>query len=189
MAPTAEEVRYLWNEIDARWPDAPDPSVSTSRVFAGVRPLVRAANALPWNNTREARVVEEHGMITIVGGKYTTARALAEPAVDRVVTQLGASVAPCGTATAVLPDPPPAAPTREALLEHVDRRFARHAADVVFRRTNLWLDAGRARTEVANIAGWMGERLGWSPAVRDAEIAAVIATLDAEERILEEART
>jgi glycerol-3-phosphate dehydrogenase len=70
----------------------------------------------------------------------------------------------------------------------VDEQFARHVGDFLFRRSTLWLDAADARRAAPMVAGWMAAKLGWSPAVRQAEVDAVLAQLDAEERILEEAR-
>src|SRR5262249_34737695 len=96
---TAADVRYLWDELAARWPDHPaarDPRRAVSRVFAGLRPLARGNPRRPWDNRREARLVAE-------GGKYSTARAYAEHALDRVVGDLRLRVAPCTTRTALLP--------------------------------------------------------------------------------------
>src|SRR5262249_17402801 len=43
------------------------------------------------------------GLFTVAGVKYTTARAVAERVTDRLVAKLGRGVAPCRTATTVLP--------------------------------------------------------------------------------------
>ena len=209
VAPTAQDVRYLWEEIAARWPDAPKPAQSTTRAFAGLRPLARAASAQPWDNPREARLVEERGLISLVGGKFTTARHLAERAVDRVVRILGARAAPCSTASAILPGPSDpdleAATTRwtardagstgttpdltraavEVAMEH---QFARHVSDVIFRRSSLWLDSGAARKAAPIVASWMAERFGWTQFQAQEEADAVHAALDAEARVLAEAR-
>ncbi|MEO6462845.1 MAG: glycerol-3-phosphate dehydrogenase/oxidase, partial [Candidatus Eisenbacteria bacterium] len=160
VAPAAADVRLLRDEIELRWPGRGGP---IGRAFAGLRPLLAhggATPALPWRNTREARILEEAGMLSLVGGKYTTARALAERAVDRAVTLLGAGgrVRACDTATAVLPARPgemvmPAAATRDpepALRPDdvrfaVEHEFARGAGDVIWRRSALWLDRAAAR--------------------------------------------
>jgi len=188
VAPAVDDVRYLWSEIQRRWPHL-DPSASTLRVFAGLRPLARSGSDRPWDNSREARLVVEGGMISMVGGKYTTARLLAERAVDLVVRRLGRRAGPCVTATSELPAIDSTEAVTAASVAHaVDEQFARHVADFLFRRSTLWLDAADARRAAPLVAGWMAAKLGWSDAVRQAEVDAVVAQLDAEDRILEEAR-
>ena len=188
VAPAADDVRYLWSEIARRWPHL-DPAASTLRVFAGVRPLARSDRDRPWHNSREARLLVEGGMISLVGGKYTTARRLAERAVDLVVRKLDRRVGHCVTATSVLPALDANAPVSAASVAHaVDEQFTGHVADFVFRRSSLWLDAADARRAAPLVADWMAPKLGWSAAVRQAEVDVVLAQLDAEERILEEAR-
>ena len=188
VRPAADDVRYLWSEIQQRWPNL-DPSASTLRVFAGLRPLARSGRDRPWDNSREARLLVEGGMISLVGGKYTTARRLAERAVDLVVRRLDRRFDPCATATRMLPAIEANVAISAASVAHaVDEQFTRHVADFVFRRSALWLDADDARRAAPLVAGWMAAMLGWSPAVRQAETDVVVAQLDEEERILEEAR-
>ena len=208
VSPRLEDVRYLWDEIAARWPDHPaarDPAGQTVRVFAGLRPLVRARSDRPWDNPREARLLAERGLFSLVGGKYTTARRLAERTVIRVVAHLGARVGPCVTRTARLPGPfdPPVLAARAASAARaiertgttpdlsrsdvdvaIDCEFARGVSDVLFRRSALWLDAGAARTAAPQVVDWMAERLGWSAAVRAAELSTVTDALDAEAALL-----
>ena len=57
--------------------------------------LVRAKKDRPWDNPREARILIERGVLSIVGGKYTTARHLAERVVDAVVKQIGVKAGKC----------------------------------------------------------------------------------------------
>ena len=188
VAPAAQDVRYLWEEIERRWPHL-DPSESTLRVFAGLRPLARSRSDRPWDNSREARLLVEQGLISLVGGKYTTARLLAEHAVDLAVKRLGRSVDACVTRSRALPAlTTDDAITPEGVARAIDEQFARHVSDILFRRSTLWLDATALRSAAAPVAAHMASRLGWSDAVRQAEIAAVLTQLDAEDRILEEAR-
>ena len=208
VSPTAADVRYLWDELRARWPEAPDPSGVTARVFAGLRPLARTRSRRAWDNPREARLVMERGLLSLVGGKFTTARHLAQLAVDRVVHHLGIKAARCTTDSALLPgrsDDEHLAPLArwknrpgestgtpvdlargwvELAMEH---QFARHIGDVIFRRSMLWLDAASARAAAPIVARWMGEKLGWSEVERAAEVAEVLAVLDRESAVLREA--
>jgi len=207
VSPTAADVRYLWDELRGRWPEAPDPARVTARVFAGLRPLVRTRSRRAWDNPREARLVMERGLLSLVGGKFTTARHLAELAVDRVVHHLGMKAARCTTASALLPgrsDDEHLAPlarwknhssestgtaidlARVRVELAIEHQFARHVGDVIFRRSMLWLDAASARAAAPLVATWMGEKLGWNEAEQAAEVAAVLAELDAESAVLRE---
>jgi glycerol-3-phosphate dehydrogenase len=189
VTPAADDVRYLWDELARRWPQH-DPSASTLRVFAGLRPLARSRRDRPWDNSREARLLVEDGLISMVGGKFTTARLLAEHAVDLVVKRLERHAEPCVTTMRELPAlSSEAVLSPEGVVRAIDEQFARHVSDVLFRRSSLWLDAAATRAAAPGVAAIMAPRLGWSDVVRQAEIASVLAQLDAEERILEETRS
>ncbi len=56
----------------------------------GVRPLIRARPGAPSSRSREWKLVEgPTGMLSVLGGKYTTYRAMAQSIVDRVMRRLG----------------------------------------------------------------------------------------------------
>jgi glycerol-3-phosphate dehydrogenase len=58
--------------------------------FVGVRPLARSRPGEPSARSREWRLVEgATGLLTVVGGKYTTYRHMAEKITDRVLRRLG----------------------------------------------------------------------------------------------------
>jgi glycerol-3-phosphate dehydrogenase len=68
-------------------------------VFAGLRPLVQG------NSSSTAKLSREHavshpmtGLVSIVGGKYTTYRVMAEDALDEALTDVRATAGPCCTA-------------------------------------------------------------------------------------------
>jgi glycerol-3-phosphate dehydrogenase len=87
---TAADVIYLLRSANAYYPEArlqPDDVVST---WAGLRPLLRPEDARsPGATSREHRIVESpSGLISIVGGKLTTYRAMAAQVVDRVAQRL-----------------------------------------------------------------------------------------------------
>jgi len=86
----SDDVIYLLRSANALFPDArlgPTDVVST---WAGLRPLVAPVGTPPPSSIcREHRIVEDPGgLISVVGGRLTTHRAVAEQAVDRVVAQL-----------------------------------------------------------------------------------------------------
>ena len=87
---TAEDVVYLLRSANAFFPEARlnhDDVVST---WAGIRPMLAQPDATdPSAVSREHRILEsESGIISLVGGKLTTYRAMAEETVDRVCEKL-----------------------------------------------------------------------------------------------------
>jgi len=206
--PTAFDLRYLWEEIKARWPEheaARDPVAATARAFSGLRPLVKGGSRKPWDNAREARIVAENGVFSLAGGKYTTARRLAERAVDAVVAWTGKEAAPCATARETLPGPadpermralatrartgedPVEGLTRAEVEVAVTMEFARTVGDVLWRRSALWLDRAAARRAAPHVARWMAEPLAWTDAARAMSLAAALAECDEEERWIQAA--
>lgn len=66
--------------------------------FAGLRPLLRTADDATADISREHAVLHSPGgPITIVGGKLTTYRQMAQDAVDAAVTAAGLTAGPCRT--------------------------------------------------------------------------------------------
>lgn len=67
--------------------------------YAGVRPLVNEEGKKETEVSRRYEIKEEdvEGLITVVGGKLTTARNLAERAVDIIAKKAGKKVLPCKT--------------------------------------------------------------------------------------------
>jgi glycerol-3-phosphate dehydrogenase len=109
IAARAADVDYLLEVVNTAFPPAaldPDDIVST---FAGLRPLVAVPAHTPSATSREHElVIEPDGLLTIVGGKLTTYRRMAEEVVDRTVDLLRdrgfeGRVSPCSTAIRALP--------------------------------------------------------------------------------------
>ena len=144
-------------------------------------------------------------MLTLIGGKYTTHRSLAQRVVDRVARLAGARAGPCMTARVVLPGRAPAIalltpryPARlkaadalevsEAEVVHaVQAEHARHLEDVLERRTRLWLSAQAMRRAAGPVAGWMAPHLGWDETTRAREVERVMSALDREREIIDAA--
>ena len=203
VGPRPEDVRYLLEEAARALPGA-FGRARPVRAFAGVRSLARGGGR-PWENTREHRVVAEAGMRTIVGGKYTTHRALAERVVDEGVRFLGARARPCDTSVA--PVPGAAAESGARFAADFPRRIdieggfalteadvarsvrlekARCLDDVLLRRTRLWLDARALRAAAVPCAAWMAPLLGWTDRRRSEEVNRLLAMLDREEAAIAE---
>jgi len=99
---TVSDVRYLLDEVRWRWPGAVQFPEHVRHAYAGVRPLVRGRASLR-ATTRESRTLEERGVFTVIGGKYTTYRATAERVLDRVLHSLHKTARPCATRERPLP--------------------------------------------------------------------------------------
>ncbi len=97
-----EEIDYLLNETARVLPRARLDRSSVLYAYAGLRPFVKSDRFMP---RREHRIVEhKSGLISVIGGRYTTYRAVAEQVVDLVIRRNNISAArPCQTATRVLP--------------------------------------------------------------------------------------
>jgi glycerol-3-phosphate dehydrogenase len=85
--PSPEEIAYLFDQL-SEWLEPAPMRADLRAAWAGLRPLIgEGAKAT-------ARIVREHhievgpkGMVTIVGGKWTTYRLMAEESVDRIIEE------------------------------------------------------------------------------------------------------
>lgn len=68
-------------------------------VFAGLRPLVRPADAKKTSEISRSHhlQVSESGLVTIAGGKWTTYRKMAEDTIDRALLVAGLEINDCAT--------------------------------------------------------------------------------------------
>ncbi len=102
---TAEDVRGFLRDLEVALPGAGLTEHDVLHTFAGLYPLT--ANTIRpemYQGTGEYQIVD-HGrlghtdrVVSVLGAKYTTARRLAELAVDLVVAKLGLDPRPCRTA-------------------------------------------------------------------------------------------
>jgi glycerol-3-phosphate dehydrogenase len=116
------------------------------------------------------------GLVSVQGEKYTTARAVAERAVDVVVRRLGREAPPCRTAATPLG----AAAPLEGPLEDRARTAARDEmavtlADAVLRRLDLGTAGPPDPADLDVVARAMARELGWDAAREAAERAALAA--------------
>ncbi len=104
---STEEVAYLVSETNRIFPGARLSSESVLYAYAGVRPLPRNEEGPESAITRKHQVVENlqiaSGLYSIVGGKLTTYRSLAEQAVDKVLGDHGLRGGDCATHIDSLP--------------------------------------------------------------------------------------
>jgi glycerol-3-phosphate dehydrogenase len=128
--------------------------------FAGIRPLVlkgSGGNTAALSRDHSIRI-EPGGMLTIVGGKWTTYRSMAEDCVNKAAAVAGLPPRPCGTYDLPIrpldeyPAGKPLHPdlpyTEGDVLNAVRHEMARTTEDVLARRTRASFLNARAAAEV-----------------------------------------
>lgn len=103
----ADEMDYLLGEVNELIPSAKLTPSEVLFTYSGVRPLPYAPDVEEWEIPR-SHVLHDHtpdlpGLITVVGGKLTTYRQLAQDAIDDVFKRLGRKSPKCVTASLPLP--------------------------------------------------------------------------------------
>jgi len=152
------EVDYLLTETNRVFPNAKLQRSNVCYTYSGVRPL-------PFNNNEDARKVtrrhfirEDAGnrhLLSIIGGKLTTYRSLAEECVELVFRKLGRKAPQCQTSEKPLPGALEPTPPDPKLPDAVARRLLR----IYGSRTRLLLDLCRNRPELAKPFNKAGDAL------------------------------
>lgn len=138
------EAEYLLQQLN-RYLSRPYAVVDIVGGFAGVRPLVssgKAGKTKKLIREHEVEVDRESGLISVLGGKWTTYRAMAEDAINAVQQQLGLPVGGCVTRERHLcgsegysPDYPKALVASygvaDATARHLAEKFGANAAAVL----------------------------------------------------------
>jgi glycerol-3-phosphate dehydrogenase len=145
----AHELDYLVAETERVFPGAAGLAGRVLYTHTGVRPLPFQPRGSTAAITRR-HVIRRHraarGLYSVVGGKLTTHRALAEDVLRKLQRELPRPVAAHPTRTRPLPGALDAA-ARDELLAELGARFGEAAA------RRLWSVYGGAATEVAALAG------------------------------------
>jgi glycerol-3-phosphate dehydrogenase len=101
------EMDYLLAEVNDLIPQAGLTPEHVLYTFSGVRPLPFAPGIveakIPRSHVLHDHAPEIAGLVTVVGGKLTTFRQLAEDAVDDVFRRLGKTCPPCKTSRLPFP--------------------------------------------------------------------------------------
>jgi len=158
------EIDYLLAETNRAFPGARLTREQILFTYSGVRPLPWTRNEDEKSITRR-HFIREHpklkNLVSIVGGKLTTYRSLAEECVDLVFRRLGRQSPPCVTGEEVLP----AAPVRdfaEAVVFSFEHELAKTLADCFLRRTMRGLSADLGFGDLDAAAEIGKTFLGWS---------------------------
>ena len=171
------DVEYLIQETHRRLPRL---NLSKDRIlatFAGVRPLVLQEKKDPWAVSRSHLIHEDsNGLISLVGGKFTTFRYAAQEMVDRIAGRFpGRSFSPCRTDQTPLGGSQGRASQEPAqtLCPHhpfiktdiryaVEEEMAMTISDLLWRRFQVGLTACHGLDMLTAAGEEMGRLLGWS---------------------------
>ncbi len=136
VAPDARDVVYLLRSANAFFPHARLQPEDVVSAWSGLRPLVNSGAANPGAVSREHYIESgPTGLVSVLGGKLTTYRAIAEQTVDLVARRLREldgrpAPSPCRTALEPLPGGEVADPTiitddlaREGIAPELARRL------------------------------------------------------------------
>jgi glycerol-3-phosphate dehydrogenase len=97
--PMTHEIDFIL-ETASQYLAKPPTRADILSTFAGIRPLVKASAATTAALSREHTIdVSKSGLLTIVGGKWTTYRKMAEDCVDHAATLANLEEHPCVTQT------------------------------------------------------------------------------------------
>ncbi len=141
--PSDAEIDWLLRTA-SRALDAPLTRADVAGAYAGLRPLLDAGGATADISRRHAVITSPDGVVTVVGGKLTTYRRMAQDAVDAVASARGLVAGPCRTRDVALLGAGPVA-AEDARHPRLVARYGAEAGEVVadaVRRT------GRSEAEV-----------------------------------------
>ena len=109
VAPTPEDIEDLVDDVRAALPSVALESSDVCHAFAGLYPIAaRRIDPLAYQATSDYQVIDHgrhggaDGFISALGARYTTARRVAELAVDATCARLGCPDTPCCTAATPL---------------------------------------------------------------------------------------
>jgi glycerol-3-phosphate dehydrogenase len=94
--PSEVEIGFLLDVVGAIF-DHPVRRTDVAGAFAGLRPLLDAGGRTADLSRRHAVLTSRDGVVTVVGGKLTTYRRMAQDAVDAAVRQRSLVAGPCTT--------------------------------------------------------------------------------------------
>jgi glycerol-3-phosphate dehydrogenase len=102
---TADDADYLLDAANGIFAGVPLTRRDVLGSWAGMRPLLREEGKAPSEISRKDEILVDPatGLVSIAGGKLTTARRMAERVVDLVCERLGRTARPCRTDQVPLP--------------------------------------------------------------------------------------
>jgi glycerol-3-phosphate dehydrogenase len=109
VAATEAEIAAFLEMVHAHLPAVMIERNQVRHAYAGLRPLIDDGAHGTYGASRRAELVDHarsdnlSGLISAIGGKWTTSRDLARRAVDTAIAKLGQNAQPCTTAARRLP--------------------------------------------------------------------------------------
>jgi len=108
---TSNAVDEFLNEVNEVYPAGKLNMDDVCWTYGGLRPIVEKETEIKevYSASRKYEIYDHEkddqisGFFTVIGGKYTTSRHLAQKLVDQVVIKLGVGFRPCATALTPLP--------------------------------------------------------------------------------------
>lgn len=164
-----DDVEYLLKSVEPFFPRVRELAVYSSN--AGVRALVKQEGSAS-SVSRMHKIAEtQPGMISVLGGKITGYRAIAEEAVDTLCEQLKHQ-RPCRTHQELLPGALREGPAdrAEGVRWAVENEHCWHVADYLLRRRPAAFAADQGRGEAEAVAEDMAIALDWDSSQREREI-------------------
>ncbi|RZT16253.1 glycerol-3-phosphate dehydrogenase [Mycobacterium sp. BK558] len=133
--PTPDEVAFLLDTVNTALATALGPS-DVLGAYAGLRPLIDTGGGRTADVSREHAVTESPtGVLSVIGGKLTEYRYMAEDVVDHAVTLRGLSAQPCRTRNLPLvgapANPVAAQPSSTDLPGSLVERYGAEAPNVI----------------------------------------------------------
>jgi glycerol-3-phosphate dehydrogenase len=180
-----DEVEYLLEETRRVFPDESIDKKGIITTFAGLRPLVNPALARKswvstqekptWQVSREHLILESNaGLISVVGGKYTTYRHLAEQVVDVALSKLGVMDFKKCITHLIGPSLPPKDKDRADLHRLIEQaakeEMANTLIDLLVRRLQLSTTPLLGFERLEECAGIMAGLLGWSDEQKESQM-------------------
>ena len=163
---SARDIAEFFSFINRHWPAAQLRLEDVEYFYAGLRPLVDDGSKDTYGASRRAAILDHGksegvaGLMSVIGGKWTTSRDVAQRSVDIIAKKIGRRFAPCSTASKRLPG---GAIGRFLDFEHAQQsgypqiRSVAHLARLYGARLPLMLEPVRDRPELAEELGTTGD--------------------------------
>jgi glycerol-3-phosphate dehydrogenase len=189
-AASEAEIACWLNDINAAWPGFGLTRADIYRVMTGLLPRAAGSEEDP-QYAKRAKIIDHgrqdgiEGVISLIGVKFTTARGVAERAIDLAVRRLGCAAAGCATHTTPLDSAPAPEPDicraaaeleadpaalRRVITRAVRREMACTLGDAILRRTELAAAGVLSESCLATCAAVAARELGWDPMQTQREV-------------------
>lgn len=179
VAADNDDIQYLLDELNRLFPGKDLTRKDVVAYYAGLRPLLNNEGVKEGKITREYRLKEYQlkgaTILTVIGGKLTTYRSLAQKVTDRICEKLDEQTHKCQTSKLPLPVSsmdracqdsksnqiiPESTVTWDDLTYAIKHEFVRTAEDFISRRTELYLYLKKHPSLVHQIQTFMDKNSG-----------------------------